>query len=345
MANPEHTEVVRGGATALAQWRSLNPAVRLDLAGADLRGADLREARLIEACLRGANLRKADLTLAGLVEADLRSADLRSARLAGADLTWANLMSADLRKADLSRAVLRSACLVRSNFAEANLEGVDLRFANLVETNLERAVLKECSVYGISAWNVRLHGAVQTQLAIGSADELRITTDNLEVAQFIHLLLNNKKVRSVIDTVTSKVVLILGRFTAPRKAILDGIREELRRHDYLPVLFDFDGPGSRDLTETITTLAHLARFILADITDARSIPQELAMVVPNLPSVPVQPLLEGASEEYAMFDFFKRFPWVLELHRYADLADLLAALPEKVIAPAEARARELRKLP
>src|SRR5215471_12101124 len=131
------------------------------------------------------------------------------------------------------------------------------------------------------------------------------------VAQFIYLLLNNEEIRTVIDTITSKVVLILGRFTSDRKAVLDAIREELRRRNYLPVLFDFAKPTSRDLTETVSTLAHMARFILADLTDARSIPQELMRIVPDLPSVPVQPLLLTSDREYAMFEHFTNYPWVL----------------------------------
>ena len=63
--------------------------------------------------------------------------------------------------------------------------------------------------------------------------------------------LNNKKIREVIDTITSKLVLILGRFTPERKAILDALRDTLRERNYLPVVFDFDKPASRDLTETV----------------------------------------------------------------------------------------------
>jgi hypothetical protein len=126
----------------------------------------------------------------------------------------------------------------------------DLRRAILVETNLEGACLTACSVYGISAWNVRMEGAIQSNLVITPPDESAIQVDNLEVAQFVYLLLNNERIRHEIDTITSKVVLILGRFTPERKIVLDTIREELRKRDYLPVLCDFEKPSSRDLTET-----------------------------------------------------------------------------------------------
>jgi hypothetical protein len=113
-----------------------------------------------------------------------------------------------------------------------------------------------------------------------------------------------QKIREVIDTIVSKMVLILGRFTAERKAVLEAIREKLRRRGYLPVLFDFEKPASRDLTETISTLAHMARFVIADISDPKSIPQELREIVPHLPSVPVQPLLLASQHEYWMFEHF-----------------------------------------
>ena len=53
----------------------------------------------------------------------------------------------------------------------------------------------------------------QTNLIIDPPRMSSITVDNLEVAQFIHLLINNEKIRDVIDAITSKMVLILGRFT------------------------------------------------------------------------------------------------------------------------------------
>jgi hypothetical protein len=84
----------------------------------------------------------------------------------------------------------------------------------------------------------------------------------------------------------------------------------------------------------------LARFIIADISDPKSIPQELASVVPTLPSVPVQPLLQAGYEPWGMYDHIKRFPWVLPLVKYENQQSLLRDLEPKVLGPAEAKAKE-----
>src|SRR5260370_30279575 len=68
--------------------------------------------------------------------------------------------------------------------------------------------------------------------------------------------------------------------------------------------------------------------------------QALMAIVPSLPSVPVQPLLLASQREYGMFEHFKRYPWVLEPYLYEDQDRLLAAITNKVIRPAEAKAKE-----
>jgi uncharacterized protein YjbI with pentapeptide repeats len=320
------------------------------LIGAGLRGTNLSEANLSEADLSGADLSGANLSGADVLGADLSGADLRGAKLRGADLSEADLSGADLSGVNLEGAELREADLSRTDLSgrdlsEADLSGANLNQTVLIGTNFSNANLSNCSVYGIAAWNLNLEGTIQSNLVITPPDEPVITVDNLEVAQFIYLLLHNEKIRHVIDTITSKVVLILGRFTPERKAILDAIRDELRQRDYLPILFDFEKPSSRDLTETISTLAHMARFVIADITDAKSIPAELERIVPGLPSVPVQPLIATSDYEYALFEHIRRYPWVLDTYQYDSPENLLDSLKERVIDPAESKAKELTSPP
>jgi len=96
----------------------------------------------------------------------------------------------------------------------------------------------------------------QKELIITPVKQSTITIDNIKVAQFVYLILNNREIRNVINTLTSKVVLILGRFSIPeRKVILDALRNKLREYDLLPIVFDFDQPADKNFTETIKTLA------------------------------------------------------------------------------------------
>jgi uncharacterized protein YjbI with pentapeptide repeats len=306
MANPAHNALLRRGVKAWNQWRKAHPKAKPDLRGifridANLHGINLAGANLEGARLRRCILSAADLTRANLKKADLRGASLRRAKLDGADL---------------SRAVLRH--------------------TSLAEADLNNAVLKGCEIYGVAAWNLKGTPKDQSNLVIRSTpDESGITVDNLEVAQFIYLLLNNQRIRDAIDTIGRKAVLILGRFTPARKAVLDALREALRKLDYLPMLFDFEKPRSRDLTETVSTLAHMSRFVIADITDAKCIPQELMRIVPTLPSVPVVPLLLAGQSVYGMFDDLARYPWVLRLVQYRTPKDLLSKLKDDVVLPAD----------
>jgi hypothetical protein len=159
--------------------------------------------------------------------------------------------------------------------------------------------------------------------------------DDLEVAQFVHLLLKNQNLRKVIETVTSKMILILGRFTDARKAVLQLIKTQLDAAGYLAVIFDFDKPASRNLTETVRTLAHLSRFIIADLTDAKSVPQELMAIVPLLPSVAIKPIIFKGDQTWSMFSDFFHYPWVLPLWRYGNLASVKGRVMKEIIRPLE----------
>ena len=319
-----------------------------NLGGADLGRARLTQADLSRAYLRGAHLAGADLSKATLIGADLWDAQLTGAHLTEADLTLARLDRAQLYGTHLDRARLRDADLTEANLShadltEANLSCADLTRAILTDTSFVSANLDGCRVYGISAWNVQLDDAIQTNLRITPHYEALVTVDRLEVAQFLYLMLYNPTIGQLIETLTSNFVLIVGRFTPERKAILDALRDAVRQHKppYVPVLFDVEGAGERNLAEMVTMLARLTRFIIADMTDPVGVLQTLQAIVPRT-EVPVVPIIaEGATPD-PRFAENGKFPWVLDLHRYPDLNGLVATVQDAIIAPAEAKVHALR---
>ena len=328
MPIPDHIDRLKEGVDSWNTWRDEHPEITPDLSEADLFREDLGWANL-----RGANLSGANLGgQANLLGTDLRGANLQSAHLDSAILCGSDLRNADLRGANLFGADLQGADLREAN----------LRFTNLLDADLNHADLTGAFVFGTSAWNLKLEKTKQRDLVITEFNQPPITVDNIEVAQFIHLLRHNEKIHQFIDTITSKAVLILGRFTAERKAVLDAIRDELRNNHYLPIVFDFEKPKNLDRDETITLLARMAKFIIADISDAKSVLHELRAIVPDLPSVPVQPIILATQEEPGMFDFYRHRPSFLSVHRYETKEQLLVDLGDKVIRPAELKVLELR---
>jgi len=265
-------------------------------------------------------------------------------------LNRAYLSGADLREAHLKDVPLREANLYGADLSDADLRGADLTQANLigariVRTNLSEAILTNCLVYGVAVWRANLQGANQDNLIVTPTDESTITVDNLKIAQFIYLLLDNEEIREVIDTIAKKAVLIIGRFSPERKSILEGIRIALRSEGYLPILFDFEKPDSQDLTGTVSTLANISRFIIADLSDPSCSPYEIGLIAPFMK--PIKSLFQpskAAKHEFAMFrDLRKRYSWVLSVYHYKDQESLLASMHEKVIAPAEKKVQMLEK--
>jgi hypothetical protein len=346
--NPDHLKILMQGADAWGAWRQKDPSVKPDLSNADLTraklsGASLYGANLSRANLYGANLSGASLSGASLSGAHLSGANLCGANLFEANLSGTNLSGASLVEAYLSGANLSGAYLSEANFSGANLNGANLNGVSLVEADIRGADLTGCHIYGISVWGLKLdEHTKQKNLIITPPNKPEITVDNIEVAQFIYLLLNNEKIRDIINTITTKAVLILGRFTPERKAVLDSLRDALRNRDLLPVIFDFSGPERRDVTETIKVLAGLARFVIADITDAMEVRVELHKIVPDFTKLPVRPILLRGQGEFISLVHLQSFPWVLPTFEYDTQEQLIIALDEWVISPAEAKALELQ---
>lgn len=318
----EHVQRLRSGKDAWNGWRREHPEIQPILTGvvANESFPGLR--------LDGYDFSYANLTQANLQGASLQRANFHQAILARADLSGAHLDGANFCRTDLYETIFRKARLTG-----ANLQGVQL-----TATDLRGADLSGCTVYGISAWGLKVDGAKSTNLRVTPIDEATVTVDSLEVAQFVYLLLHNEKIRDVIDTVGRKGVLLLGRFTDDRVAVLERLRDELRKRGFLPIIFNFDKPETKDFTETVRLLAGLSHFVIADITCPKSAPAELQATVPDC-MVPFIPIIQKGEEPFAMLrDLWLKYPaWVLETIRYSTLDRLIEVLDLEVIKPAEER--------
>jgi pentapeptide repeat protein len=343
MANDEHVALLKKGVEAWNAWRDENAKLRPDLSKADLKEAYLPGANLSRAGLSHGNLSGADLSGANLGGADLFQADLSNANLSGATLRDSQLVNADLIGANLSGADLREANLCITNLSKANLSGANLALALLLRTDLTDADLTGCWVYGISAWGLKLNdGTKQQNLVITRVNEPEITVDKIEVAQFVYLLLHNEKIRDVIDTIGKNGVLLLGRFTEGRMVVLERLRDKLRDLGFVPMVFNFDKPETKDFTETVRLLCNLSHYVIVDITNPRSTPLELQATVPDY-MVPFAPILQRGEQPFSMFvDLQNKYDWVLQpVVGYTSVDRLIEVLEDKVVRPAEAKFNEL----
>lgn len=249
-----------------------------------------------------------DLTNANLKNSELGGCEFNNCTLTNADFENADLTNCNFTKAILNGTNLKNTLLIGCLFVDAELSNADLSFAN---------------VYGVSTWNIKTNNqTVQKDLIITKEKEPLITLDNIKIAQFIYLLLQNEEIKDIIETVTSKAVLILGRFTPERKEKLEHTKNLLRNHGFAPIIFDFENPTNRSTLETITTLARLSKFIVADITDPKSIPQELVTIVESMPSVKVIPIIEKGYKPWGMYDHISKYPWVLPVIEYSNKAEI-----------------------
>jgi len=108
-------------------------------------------------------------------------------------------------------------------------------------------------------------------------------------------------------------------------------------------MFDFEATTNQTIIETVKTLAGLSRFVIADLTDARSVPQELQIIDTHCRTVAVRLIKKSGEPEYGMVDF-KNSPWfVKDRYEYKNADELINSIKESVIGPAEAKVKELRQ--
>lgn len=271
------------------------------------------------------NIRMTKIVARGSI---FNSCNFKNTRLNFSDLCYSVFVDCNFEGANLSVSKLGSTKFINCSFKGAKLSycscedsefessefsGTNMDNMSLVKTSFKNSNLSNVTMYGTSVWDLNLEGTSQEEIHI-SKDRSSISVPNIELAQFIFLLLNNSKIRSVIESVTSKVVLILGNFE--NKLILNKIKEQIKIAGYLPVIYDFCSPQNRNLTETLKILAGLSKFIIVDLSNPRSVPHELANVVVDFPSVPIQPLINSSEKPYVMIEMYKNLPQFLDLLKY-----------------------------
>src|SRR5262249_54939090 len=134
----------------------------------------------------------------------------------------------------------------------------------------------------------------------------------------------------------------LGRFTEGRINVLERLREALRQRGYVPIIFNFDKPETKDFNETVRLLCNLSKFVIVDITNPRSAPRELQATVPDT-MVPFVLILQQGEQPFSMFvDLQNKYDWVLKpVVSYPSVDRLIEVLEDKIVRPAEAKFNEL----
>jgi hypothetical protein len=146
-----------------------------------------------------------------------------------------------------------------------------------------------------------------------------------------------------MNAVTERGVLILGRFGSGGIEVLQAIAAKLREEKYLPIIFDFERPQDRNYTETIKTLAGMARFVIADLSGP-SVPQELYATVPHF-KIPFVPIIEASRKPFAIAVDLFEYPWVINPPvTFTTMKELIQLMPARIIAPAEEKHQARQKL-
>jgi len=168
-----------------------------------------------------------------------------------------------------------------------------------------------------------------------------LSVEDRDTAHFISQIVSNPKLTKIIDASTGRMVLLLGRLSGGRKRVLEAMKQKLLELGYAPVVFDFPEPHDRDKIETVTGLAWLSRFVIADLTAPRSTPLEAHAIVPHL-MVPFASVIERGKRRFAMFaDLQRKYPWVLPTVSYRSDKQLANYLEPAVVDQAEALRQRL----
>ncbi|OWY63504.1 hypothetical protein B7486_52765 [cyanobacterium TDX16] len=201
MPNNRHLAILERGTTNWNRWRERRPEITnpklagvqltnralngINLSGADLRGVNFQAANLSNAELQGADLRGANLECALFNNAHARAVDFSEA-----NLSRSCFKAAELSETRFSRTILKNMSFSQTNlssahFSDTELVDIDLRYATLNSAIFQGSPIKNCLIYGVSAWDVKVDGTIQSRLNIARNDSEEIYIDDLKLAQIL----------------------------------------------------------------------------------------------------------------------------------------------------------------
>jgi uncharacterized protein YjbI with pentapeptide repeats len=315
---------------------------RAEAAGAHFWKAVLYEANLTGASLSGAEFSEADVSRAQLPLANLTEARLAKSRFSGADMNQVNLSRACLKGADLSKADLTGARLVEAEMVHTNLGGAKLSHCELsralvMNCNLAQAILTESRLDETVFAGSSHEGIVTSNLALTPADEAAVLVDDLEMAHLMEALLGEPRWRELIARSSLRIALVIGRFPQWRRPHLDAIREEVRRSQYAPLAIDLEKPVGPKLRSVIANLAHLAKFVIADLAGSRAFAKELQPFSVALRDLPIQVIMPDGEDPPELPGL-----WAIDPYRYRDTEHLVEIFEKEILEPLE---RKLAAVP
>jgi uncharacterized protein YjbI with pentapeptide repeats len=336
MTESEIVNLLSAGKNVWNSWKDGNPSTRVSFSDLSLDGMSFEDYHLDNCYFNNTSLKGCNFNNAWLAWCNFFHCDL-------SDSTFTNPAIADLQFDDKR---LMGVNLRWTNFAVCNLDRVDMNYATLEGTrffqcSLNGANLSNSMINGLSAWdNTYDDRIIQDNLYVSAMDDLLLTVDNFEIAQFIHMLTNNKNIRTAVDTLATKIVLILGSFANGDKLFLDAFKSALKKEDLVPIMYDFDKPKSRNHTETVSTIAHLSKFIIADLTNQRSIPHELASIIPHLRSVVVIPIVRDEYPPFGMFEDYQSLNHVGNIIKYSS-DEAISKITNKILIESDHVRRQI----
>ncbi len=305
--------------------------------------ADFYEAKMYKSKINGAILKGAKLIGTTMLDAEIIGSNLDGALLWGTMLqsayidnsTFNNKTSLDGAKlygVSAKQTSFVNSNLNRADFSNANLSGAIFNNSNLTHTSFNEADISNahiinCCVYGISAWDIKTNNSTKTEnLNISKDCKGSLTIDDIEIPQFIYLILNNKKISNLITTMRTKSVLILGSFNDKSKSVLDRLKKILANKNLIPIIFDFKPSEKQDLMETVRTLALLSNFVIVDLSIPAGQLHELASIVRDT-YIPFVTIANKDSKQTNMLNEFRHQYWFKSNYFKYSLKDYQKQIP------------------